>query len=214
MPNPMKPSQLSWLWILAILAVGVLLIFAAFAWDGVVQNWLHQHQLKNIGLIRRWVTRATDWPLHVILALGFAGLAWRRGNRKWTRIFLAMILAGALAGLSAYVLKAATGRVRPSVNVEKGWSKRTLTLQANYQSFPSGHTAFSAGFFALLLLANWRIGLFCLPIAVFVAFSRIFLGAHYLSDVVAAIVLGVVSAMLIAHLMLERDAETAPPEKA
>jgi undecaprenyl-diphosphatase len=214
MPNPMKRRHLSWLWILAALALGVLLIFATFSWDGVVQNWQHQHQLKNIGLLRRYVTRGTDWPLHVLLALVFAGLAWRRGSRKWTRIFLAMILAGALAGLSAYALKAATGRVRPSVNVEKGWSKQTLTLQPNYQSFPSGHTAFSTGFFALLLLANWRIGLSCLPIPIFVAFSRIFLGAHYLSDVVAAIVLGVVSAMLIAHFILQREPETSLQEKS
>jgi membrane-associated phospholipid phosphatase len=214
MSLPMKRGYAFWLSILVVLFFGVLLVFAAFSLDGVVQDWQHRHALKNIGLLRRYVTRGTDWPSHVVLGLIFAGVAWRRGRQRWTRIFLAMIVAGALAGLSAYALKATTGRVRPSVNVEKGWAKQTLTLGANYQSFPSGHTAFSTAFFALLLIASWRIGLSCLPIPIFVAFSRIFLGAHYLSDVVAAIVLGVVSAMLVAHLMLGEDSDQTPSKQS
>src|SRR3954462_10221668 len=101
MSLPMKRSQLSWLWILAVLAVGILLVVAAFSWDGVVQNWQNKHPLKNVGLLRRYITRGTDWPLHVLFGLVLAGLAWRRSRPKWNTIFMAMILAGALAGLSA-----------------------------------------------------------------------------------------------------------------
>lgn len=208
----MKRGNKFWLSIFVVLVIGVLLVLWAFSLDGAVQDWQHRHALKNIGLLRRYITRATDWPSHVLLGLLFAGIAWRRGSQRWTRIFLAMVAAGALAGISAYALKATTGRVRPTVNVEKGWARQTFTLGANYQSFPSGHTAFSTGFFALLLIASWRIGLCCLPIPIFVAFSRIFLGAHYLSDVVAAIILGVVSAMLVEHFLLEsRPIQSAAP---
>lgn len=206
----MKRARSPWIWIIVI-ALGILLVLVAFSIDGPVHAWQQRHVWKNITLLRRYVTRGTDWPSHVVLGLGLAALAWRRGNQKWTRIFLAMVAAGALAGTSAYALKVTTGRVRPSVKVEKGWGKQSLTLRQNYQSFPSGHTAVSTGFFAVLFMVSWRVGLFCLPIPIFVAFTRVFLGAHYLSDVVAAIVLGIWSAMLIAHFMLDAKPDTPGP---
>ena len=206
----MKQAPRFWLWLIVVLVLGIFLVVAAFSFDDAVHAWQRSHALKNIGLLRRYITWFTDWPSHVLVALALAGLAWRRGNQRWTRIFLTMIAAGALAGLSAYALKATTGRVRPSVSLEKGWAKKGVTLAANYQSFPSGHTAFSTGFFVLLLLASWRAGLFCLPVPILIAFSRIFFGAHYLSDVMAAIVLGVVSAILVAHFLLGERADPVP----
>jgi membrane-associated phospholipid phosphatase len=100
------------------------------------------------------------------------------------------------------VLKLSTGRVRPSVNVEKVWGGPDL--RQNFQSFPSGHTAFTSGFFGVLFFASWRIGLICLPIPLFIGFTRIFLGAHYLSDVVCAMLLGLLCGFILTHLMLRR----------
>ena len=206
----MKRARLPWIWIIA-LALGILLVLLAFWMDGPVHAWQQRHNWKNITLLRRYVTRATDWPSHVVVGLALGALAWRRGNQKWTRIFIAMVAAAALAGTSAYALKVTTGRVRPSVKVEKGWGKQSMSLRQNYQSFPSGHTAVSTGFFAVLFMASRRVGLLCLPIPMFVAFTRVFLGAHYLSDVFAAIVLGIWSAMLIAHFMLDAKARSPAP---
>ena len=194
----MKRSHPFWVWLIAI-ALGVLLVMFAFSLDAPVHAWQKNHVWKNITVLRRNVTRGTDWPVHMVVGLSFAGVARWRGSKKWTRVFLAMVAAGALAGTSAYALKVATGRVRPSVNIEKVWGKQSL--KQNYQAFPSGHTAVTTGFFAILFFVNWRVGLLCLPIPLFVAFSRIFLGAHYLSDVAAATVLGILSAMLVAQFM-------------
>ena len=177
-----------------------MIALGSFALDAPVHRWQRVHRWKNIQQLSRNVTRATDWPVHVIAGLLLAGIAWRRGNKKWARVFLAMIAAGALAGSSAYVLKLSTGRVRPSVNVEKVWGGPDL--RQNFQSFPSGHTAFTSGFFGVLFFVSWRIGFICLPIPLFIGFTRIFLGAHYLSDVVCAAVLGLLSAFVVVHLML------------
>jgi membrane-associated phospholipid phosphatase len=187
---------------LVAVVVGLVLIVGSFQLDDAVHRWQHKHRWKNIQQLSRNVTRATDWPAHVVIGLLGAGVAWRRGNEKWTRVFLAMIAAGALAGGSAYVLKVSTGRVRPTVKVEKVWGGPDL--RQNFQSFPSGHTAFSAGFFGLLFLASWRLGLLCLPIPLFVGFTRIFLGAHYLSDAICAIVLGALCAFVVATFALPR----------
>lgn len=191
-----------WIWPIAI-AIGIVLLIAAFQCDGLVHRWQQKHRWKNIQLLALCVTRGTDWPAHMILGLAAAGIAWKRGSRKWTRVFFCMILAAALAGVTAYGLKITTGRVRPSVKVEKVW--RGPDRRQNYQSFPSGHTAFSAGFFALLFFASWRLGLLSLPIPLFVGFTRIFLGAHYLSDVVASFLLGILAAALVAEFILWRE---------
>lgn len=204
----MKQPRLFWVWLIAIV-LGAVLVLLAFSIDAPVHAWQKKHVWKNITVLRRNVTRGTDWPAHVVVGLSLAAFAWWRGNQKWTRVLLAMVAAGALAGTSAYALKVATGRVRPSVKVEKVWGKQSL--KQNYQAFPSGHTAVSTGFFTVLFFASWRIGLLCLPIPLFVAFSRVFLGAHYLSDVVAGMALGILSAMLIAHFMLRGDRKFEAP---
>lgn len=198
----MKNGRKCWIWAIAI-AIGVLLLIGSFRLDRPVHRWQQKYHWKNIQLLALCVTRGTDWPTHLILGLLGAGIAWKRGSRKWTRVFLCMILAAALAGVTAYGLKITTGRVRPSVKAEKVW--RGPDSRQNFQSFPSGHTAFSAGFFALLFFASWRLGLLCLPIPLFVGFTRIFLGAHYLSDVAAAFLLGILAAALVAEFVLWRE---------
>jgi membrane-associated phospholipid phosphatase len=195
-----KRTRALWIWLLAI-AIGSTLLVAAFRLDPAVYQWRREHRWKNIKLLSRYVTRSTDWPVHASIGLALAGLAYWRGNKKWTRIFLAMVAACALAGTSAYLLKISTGRVRPSVKVEKVWGGPDLRQE--YQSFPSGHTAASFGFFSVLVFVSWRIGLLFLPIPLFIGFTRIFLGAHYFSDVVGAALLGVLCAAIVARLMLQ-----------
>jgi undecaprenyl-diphosphatase len=75
-------------------------------------------------------------------------------------------------------------------------------FSSKYHSFPSGHVGASTAFFCTLFLANRRIGLACLPIPILIAFSRMYTGAHYLSDVVCAAILGVLCALLVTHFCL------------
>jgi undecaprenyl-diphosphatase len=55
-----------------------------------------------------------------------------------------------------------------------------------------------------LIFARRRIGLACLPIPILIAFSRMYLGAHYLSDVICAAVLGIFCAFIVAHFLLRQ----------
>lgn len=184
---------------MSILAGG-LLLWGSFRCDAAVHRWQYEHQWRNIPTLSRNITRATDWPAHFAIGLLGAALAWKCGSKEWTRIFLVMLASAALAGATAHGLKYATGRVRPYVKLERTWSGPTK--QQNYHSFPSGHTATSFGFFAVLFFVNWRIALACLPLPIFVGFTRIFLGAHYFSDVVAAALLGIFVAAVMSRLLL------------
>jgi undecaprenyl-diphosphatase len=139
----------------------------------------------------RWVrwwsigaTRAGDGWLWSFC--GVALLASRDADRY--AAVVAALLAAAMGIVVFRVLKRAVGRKRPCVHEPHCWA---TFLPPDQFSFPSGHsiTAFavavSLGYFYPPLLAGL---LFC---AASVAASRILLGLHFLSDVLAGSALGV-----------------------
>ncbi len=171
--------RLVFYWLIGI-AIVAIVIAAAFYFDGAVQNFIAQHQSRVGKNFMRNVSRFGDWTEHFALGITLLAIAWWRGNKKWTRIFLSMLLAFALAGAAARVVKIASGRARPSVKTEEVWNG--LKFSSNYHAFPSGHTAASAAFFAVLLLGSSRIGLACLPIPILIGFSRMYIAAHILVE--------------------------------
>jgi membrane-associated phospholipid phosphatase len=185
-------------WLIAFASV-VLVIGCAFWLDPFAQSWVTRHQNHTAKIFMRNVSRFGDWPLHVTLGLFLAGGAWLRGNKKWTRIFLSMLIALAIAGLAGRVIKISSGRSRPSVKSEEVWNGPRFS--SKFHAFPSGHVAASTAFFAVLFLANWRIGLACLPIPILIGLSRMYVAAHYLSDVVCAAILGILCAILVEHFL-------------
>jgi membrane-associated phospholipid phosphatase len=60
----------------------------------------------------------------------------------------------------------------------------------------------STAFFGVLIFVRRRVGLACLPIPILIGLSRMYLGAHYLSDVVCAAVLGTLCALLVTYFVL------------
>jgi membrane-associated phospholipid phosphatase len=186
-------------WLLGIM-IATVAIATAFYFDTVVRDFMAHHRNRVVYNFMYNVTRFGDWPVLSALGLILAWVAWRRRNRKWTRIFLSMVIALAIAGVSGHVIKIAVSRARPSVKLERvePWSR----FSSNYHAFPSGHVAASTAFFGVLFFASRRIGVACLPIIILIGFSRLYLAAHYLSDVVCAAILGILSALLVAHFFL------------
>ena len=187
-------------WTLGFL-VAAIAIAASFYFDDVVRDFIARHQNPGMRNFMRNVSRFGDWPEHFALGLILAAVAWWRGNKKWTRIFLSMLIALSIAGLAGRAIKVTTGRARPSVKSEQAWNGPHLS--SKYHAFPSGHVVASTAFFAVLTFASWRIGLPCLVIPILIGFSRIYGGAHYLSDVVCAAVLGMLCAILVARFFLK-----------
>jgi undecaprenyl-diphosphatase len=115
-----------------------------------------------------------------------------------TRRFAGVLAAGVAAqAVLVWALKAAVGRVRPWIRFDLA-----APLGAPHDgSFPSGHAAGCfcvAAFLAVVLPAEWpdrpRLGRTVVGLAAIfaasVALSRVYLGAHFPSDVVAGAVLG------------------------
>ena len=190
-------ANIGWRWWCLFSLVAGLALLASFCLDEGVQTWIAQHQDTSLRDFMRGVSRLGDWPEHVTLGLVLLALAYWRRSKKWMRIAAAMIVACALAGAAARVIKISTGRARPNVQTEAAWNGPNLS--ARYNAFPSGHTAASTAFFATLALACWRIGAPFLVIPLLIAFSRMCVTAHYLSDVTCAALIGLVIAYFAAR---------------
>src|SRR5262249_11672609 len=176
--------------------------------DDTVWHFILQHQNRALHSFMHNVSRFGDWPSHVALGLLLLGIAWRRGSKKWTRVFLSMLLAMAIAGIAGDVIKRTVPRARPSVKSELRWGGPRFSTK--YHSFPSGHVGASMAFFGVLIFARRRIGLTCLPIPILIGFSRMYIAAHYLSDVVCGAVLGILCAAITAHFVLSQIENRQP----
>ncbi|MEO7143998.1 MAG: phosphatase PAP2 family protein [Bryobacteraceae bacterium] len=176
----------------------------AMAAQGLVNWWrrgtpgimLHQISIREHSLMRRingwrpprWIrwwmliaTRCGDGWLWV--AMGLAILAFG-DERRWAAVAAAGVAAAAGIVLFKF-LKHATGRTRPVA--PHCWAK---LLPPDRFSFPSGHsiTAFAVALALGLFYPSLLLGLlFC---AISVAVSRIMLGLHFLSDVIAGSAIG------------------------
>ena len=186
-------------WLIGI-AIAALAIALGFYFDDTVRDFMAEHQTPALRSFMRYVSLVGDWPSHVAFGLLLLAIAWMRDSKKWTRIFLAMLIAMSLAGVTGNVIKRTIPRPRPSVHTDMRWGGPRFS--SKYHSFPSGHVDASTAFFCTLFLANRRIGLACFLIPILIGLSRMYLGAHYLSDVVCAAVLGIFCALIVAHFLL------------
>ena len=168
--------------------------------DHQIAGWFHAHLSQAFVNILRVLSEpgAAEW-IGVVLFVAAILLVWKRA---WPA--LATIIIAVPGGmLLNELLKLAVHRHRPFLD---GWF-----VDWSGYSFASGHTIGATLLYGQLLLfvlpvikskRRQRLAiLFAAVLVMLVGFSRIALGAHYLSDVIAAIFLGSVWLMICALLL-------------
>lgn len=142
-----------------------------------------------------------DFLMPKITALGNDGLIWiiaavillliprfRKGGIALSTGLLMCLIIGNI------ILKPMIARIRPFDMVEG----ITLLIEAPHDfSFPSGHTLSSVVAASILTMADKRFGYLAIPLAVLIAFSRLYLYVHFLTDILGAVAIGAVISVII-----------------
>jgi PAP2 superfamily. len=199
------------LWTVSLSVAAIILTVAGLlVWDQPVLEVVKTGIASGWTEVARFISRYGDFPF--LLAAGVVALALslRLRTVSSSRILTAMILAGIMAGLASNLLKLGAGRVRPRVEqVEHGWygpkhEDRWVSLQHNFQSFPSSHASCAFGFFFPLFLSRRWAGAAGLLVAAAIAWSRVQLNAHHVSDVAAGALLGILTGWLVWRWVVAR----------
>jgi membrane-associated phospholipid phosphatase len=199
-------------------ATRLLLGFAAFLLVGwaVGELWLSIVGSADLEVVREIAAQRTAALTEIAKVVTWAGSAFllvplaliccvaliRAGLRR-EALAVALSLGGAM--LLSDLIKLLVSRPRPPVEHLQG---------VTGSSFPSGHaTQASAFWFSLVLVLRATGGsrtairlaaAVALVLVVTVAASRVYLGVHYPSDVMAGILLGIGWAVFVARCLLER----------
>lgn len=143
----------------------------------------------SLASLSRWISRIGDGFFYLLIG---AGLAWLEPAKG--RDFLTAGLWAFALELPLYlVLKNLIKRDRPSLLA----GVNALIQPSDRFSFPSGHAA-GAFVFATLIAGfypAWALAAYTL--AMLIGLSRVLLGVHYPSDIVAGVALGVCCTELV-----------------
>ncbi|GGQ40176.1 MULTISPECIES: bifunctional phosphatase PAP2/diacylglycerol kinase family protein [Streptomyces] len=182
-------------------------------------------ELTWTGVLARWDRRLFDavarrhWPGadRVLPRLGRAanhGVLWGGAAAAIAVFGSAGARKAALRGAASLALASTTINTvgkwsvrRPRPLLEGVPAVRQLAVQPQTTSFPSGHSASAFAFAAGVALASPGWGAVLAPVAASVAFSRVYTGVHYPSDVAAGAALGVGAAFVVRRLA--RDVQEA-----
>lgn len=153
-----------------------------------------------------------------ITHLGDAGIFWIILTLvmlcfKKTRvagIYSACALLGSVV-INNMILKPIVARTRPYEVIE---GLKLIVAKANDYSFPSGHTGASfASAVAMCRKVKKPYGILALVLAALIAFSRIYVGIHYPTDILGGLVTGVGLGILVNIIGDKIIAKKAKPEE-
>ena len=187
-------------WVVWSAPLVLVAILVSYRWiDRPLSDALNQ--MPKAGKVAtEWVTELGHSKYYFIgLPILIALLLWR-GRRRWAMragLFLGSV---ALAGLAAPALKVIFGRYRPEAWWDHGhWGFDLLRIKYEHGSFPSGHASVSGALMMAACLVAPRFWPMFVVLGGTVAFTRVMTGSHFLSDVIAGLYLGMLSAVLMRH---------------
>ncbi|MFL5802908.1 MAG: bifunctional DedA family/phosphatase PAP2 family protein [Roseiflexaceae bacterium] len=190
------------------LTVGMLLIvFGGWLFGGIAEDIVHHDPLVDVDLaVSQFLAAHREPPFtEAMLIVSFAGspllvlvvslalaiyFAWRR---RWSECSMLVLAVGG-AELLDVLLKLLFARPRPTL-------LNPLLILSSY-SFPSGHAMGAMAFYGLLAYLvirrvhvwRWHLaaGVISVVLILLIGFSRMYLGVHYLSDVLGGYAAGFV----------------------
>jgi undecaprenyl-diphosphatase len=183
--------------LLILVGIGFLVMMFAFTMDEPVATCLRLHSEGLLFRSAGWLSRYGDWPFLLLAGILVVVMFFMCGRHELGRIFLVILISGMLTGLSATIIRSTVGRTRPNSHLPQGFygpyhDSHWTFGRYQFGSFPSGHTATVMGLAAALWMWRRNVGIVFAVFAVAVGWSRLALGYHHFSDVVAATIWGII----------------------
>lgn len=151
-------------------------------WQKASTGWAHHLATVGAHLGDGWV-----WALVLILAVALMPVAARPLLWRWA---ISMVIAGGITTSIKFIGR----RQRPLQR--RGFYSQTY----DQHSFPSGHATRMGTVTVYLPVLFPKWGWFILLLTLWVGWSRVALGVHYLLDVLAGLVVGIVVSLIVLHL--------------
>lgn len=192
-----------WPWLLS----GAAAVGAAFFFDDRVDAALAVTRDATWHKIAWWCSKLGEGWFPAAVGIFFA-LVFLLANRPGVaaKIFF-VALTCELTGLAATILRVLFGRTRPLAHAPQGfygvWHDGHWILgKYEFSAFPSGHAATAVGLAAAAWLVHRGWGALVAVYALAVAWSRLALQAHHLSDVLASAALAIALAVWLKPFLL------------
>jgi membrane-associated phospholipid phosphatase len=175
--------------IISVLGVAAFFLVDAHAagMAGTWPDWVRQPARFLTDLGKSW------WIITGTVMIILGGIAIRsfstdEGRRRYGAQAIAMasyvLISVSIAGLISNIIKRAIGRPRPELFGEHGlFSFNPFMHNSDYESFPSGHATTCGALWTALALLFPQFRWPLLVIGVYLAATRVFVGAHFPSDV-------------------------------
>jgi len=158
--------------------------------DYTILEWIHHHRIEFLdGAVRLFSSATTYISLGLVLVTTVFSLVRRKGWKKPIQLAVTLFLVAILS----FTIKSIVDRERPF----RVYDTIEKLSYGGSPSFPSGHTfeAFAMATAISLLFTSRKIRIPIMIWAFLVGYSRMALGVHYPSDVLAGMLLGIITAI-------------------
>jgi lipid A 4'-phosphatase len=152
-------------------------------------------------------------PYVIVTALAALGF-WVAGRIAAASRAIYVFLAVAGSGLFVDIVKVVAGRARPKLLFAAHLYGFTgIGAHADHWSFPSGHSATAGALAFALSMLYPRFAPTWIAAALLIAFSRLVLDQHYVSDVISGLYIGIVFAWAIHAALCARGVVLRSPPR-
>ncbi len=186
------------IYIISICIIGfIALLFKdnIIAIDKIVYNYISNNLMDEFMIsLMKFITFFGSLEFFIVASLLMIFLI----KNKYNKYIISSVIG---SGIIVQIIKFVVGRARPVVSV---------VPQSGY-SFPSGHSVMAVVFFGLIIyyinkekcskMTKLIFSIILSLLILLIIFSRLYLSVHYLSDVIAGFIIGLLYIMIFMYLM-------------
>ncbi len=174
-----------------------LIVVLLLSLDRAISDYFYAHRGDALWHFGNFITYFGKSDIYLVVALGLY-LVYRKSNATLSKVGIYLLLLNLVSGIVVTVLKFIFAKTRPLLyHSDVVFAFDWFRYEYAYNAFPSGHsaTALAVWFGLALVFPRYKIALTL--VGVMIAFSRMVIDAHYLSDVLFGGAIGIATAMLV-----------------